>query len=81
MPGKHRLDQILVHRGIFDSREKAQRAIMAGQVRVGEQIVDKASSKFDENAQISVATPDRYVGRGGQSWKARCDISPSIPQG
>jgi 23S rRNA (cytidine1920-2'-O)/16S rRNA (cytidine1409-2'-O)-methyltransferase len=65
MPGKHRLDQILVHRGIFDSREKAQRAIMAGQVRVGEQIVDKASSKFDENAQISVATPDRYVGRGG----------------
>src|SRR5215207_2987453 len=65
MPGKHRLDQILVLRGIFDSREKAQRAIMAGQVRVGEQVVDKASSKFDETAQITVATPNRYVGRGG----------------
>src|SRR5688572_15876027 len=65
MPGKHRLDQILVLRGLFESREKAQRAIMAGQVRVGEQVVDKASSKFDEAALITVAAPDRYVGRGG----------------
>ena len=65
MPGKQRLDQLLVLRGLFESREKAQRAIMAGQVRVGEQVVDKASSKFDETAVITVATPDRYVGRGG----------------
>jgi 23S rRNA (cytidine1920-2'-O)/16S rRNA (cytidine1409-2'-O)-methyltransferase len=65
MPGKQRLDQLLVIRGLFESREKAQRAIMAGQVRVGEQVVDKASSKFDESALITVAAPDRYVGRGG----------------
>lgn len=64
MPGKQRLDQLLVARGLFESREKAQRAIMAGQVRVGEQVIDKASSKFEDDAAITVATPDRYVGRG-----------------
>lgn len=64
MPGKLRLDQLLVVRGLFESREKAQRAIMAGQVRVGEQVVDKASSKFDESAPVTVAAPERYVGRG-----------------
>lgn len=62
---KQRLDQELVSRGLFESREKALRAIMAGQVRVGEKVVDKASSKVDETSQITVATPDRYVGRGG----------------
>ena len=64
MPGKLRLDQLLVVRGLFESREKAQRAIMAGQVRVGEQVVDKASSKFEESAPVTVAAPERYVGRG-----------------
>ncbi len=64
MPAKLRLDQLLVLRGLFESREKAQRAIMAGQVRVGEQVVDKASSKFEESAPITVAEPERYVGRG-----------------
>ena len=64
MPGKLRLDQLLVLRGLFESREKAQRAIMAGQVRVGEQVVDKASSKFEESAPVFVAEPERYVGRG-----------------
>jgi 23S rRNA (cytidine1920-2'-O)/16S rRNA (cytidine1409-2'-O)-methyltransferase len=65
MPGKLRLDQMLVTRGLFESREKAQRAIMAGQVRVGEQVVDKASTKVGDDAVIHVAAADRYVGRGG----------------
>ena len=65
MPGKSRLDQLLVARGLFESREKAQRAIMAGQVRVGEQVVDKASTKVGDEAVIHVAAADRYVGRGG----------------
>jgi 23S rRNA (cytidine1920-2'-O)/16S rRNA (cytidine1409-2'-O)-methyltransferase len=65
MPAKLRLDQALVSRGLFESREKAQRAIMAGQVRIGEQVVDKASTKVDESAEIHVAAPEKYVGRGG----------------
>jgi 23S rRNA (cytidine1920-2'-O)/16S rRNA (cytidine1409-2'-O)-methyltransferase len=59
-----------VARGLFESREKAQRAIMAGQVRVGEQVVDKASTKVGDDAVIHVATADRYVGRGGHKLEA-----------
>ena len=70
MPARMRLDQLLVTRGLCESREKAQRAIMAGQVRVGEQVVDKASSKFPEDADLRLAEPDRYVGRGGHKLEA-----------
>ena len=67
---KSRLDQLLVTLGLFDSREKARRAIMAGQVRVGDQVVDKASREFPDDAQVILATPDRYVGRGGHKLEA-----------
>lgn len=60
-----RLDQLLVARGLCETREKAQRAIMAGKVRVGENVADKASSKFEEDAALTLAAPDKYVGRGG----------------
>lgn len=62
---KQRLDLVLVARGLFESREKAQRAIMAGNVTIGEQVVDKAGTKVAEDAQISVRAAERYVGRGG----------------
>ena len=62
---KSRLDLLLVARGFFDSREKAQRAIMAGQVQVGEERVDKAGTKVAADAPITVAAGERYVGRGG----------------
>jgi 23S rRNA (cytidine1920-2'-O)/16S rRNA (cytidine1409-2'-O)-methyltransferase len=62
---KLRLDALLVERGLFPSREQAQRAIMAGEVRVGEATVDKASAKIEPDADISVEAPARYVGRGG----------------
>ncbi len=65
MSERLRLDLLLVSRGLFESREKARRAIMAGQVRVGENVADKASSTFPLDALITLAQPDRYVGRGG----------------
>ncbi len=43
---------------------------MAGQVRVGDQVVDKASREFPDDAPVAVATPDRYVGRGGHKIEA-----------
>jgi 23S rRNA (cytidine1920-2'-O)/16S rRNA (cytidine1409-2'-O)-methyltransferase len=67
---KLRLDQLLVARGLFESREKAQRAIMAGRVRIGDRVVDKASTQFAGDAEVVVATPDRYVGRGGHKLEA-----------
>lgn len=62
---KQRLDLLLVARGLFESREKAQRAIMAGDVTVGEQVVDKSGTKVPDDALISIRAAERYVGRGG----------------
>jgi 23S rRNA (cytidine1920-2'-O)/16S rRNA (cytidine1409-2'-O)-methyltransferase len=62
---KARLDTALVDRGFFSSREQAQRAIMAGEVRVGEAVVDKASVKIQPDAPITVDSSPAYVGRGG----------------
>ena len=67
---KSRLDLLLVARGLFESREKAQRAIMAGLVRVGEERVDKPGTKVAEDAAITVAPGERYVGRGGLKLEA-----------
>lgn len=64
-PKKSRLDIFLVDHGFFSSREQAQRAIMAGEVRVGDRVVDKASVKVEPNAVVSVQQPSQYVGRGG----------------
>ena len=68
--GKQRLDTLLVARRHFDSREKAKRAIMAGLVRVGETVADKAGTQFSNEAVISVAATDRYVGRGALKLEA-----------
>ncbi|HSV63826.1 MAG TPA: TlyA family RNA methyltransferase [Chthoniobacterales bacterium] len=62
---KARLDTVLVERGFFSSREQAQRAIMAGEVRVGEALLDKASTKIEPDAPITIDSSPAYVGRGG----------------
>jgi 23S rRNA (cytidine1920-2'-O)/16S rRNA (cytidine1409-2'-O)-methyltransferase len=67
---KIRLDQLLVARGCFESREKAQRAIMAGAVRVGEQRIDKPGTRVPEDSAITVEKGERYVGRGGLKLEA-----------
>ena len=60
-----RLDQHLHEAGLFDSREKAQRAILAGQVTVGGRIADKPGTKVSPESEILITGRDRYVGRGG----------------
>ena len=62
---KTRLDQLLVARGLCPSREKAQRAIMAGDVTVGDRVVDKAGTAVPEDALVVLRATERYVGRGG----------------
>ncbi|HET9418819.1 MAG TPA: S4 domain-containing protein, partial [Chthoniobacterales bacterium] len=61
---KMRLDNLLVARGFFDSRERAQRAIMAGDVRIAERSVSKASELVAPNASISIAHRRQYASRG-----------------
>ena len=64
---KKRLDLILVERGLFDTREKAKREIMAGNVIVNEQAVTKAGTNFKDTDELSIRIKDRlkYVSRGG----------------
>ena len=60
-----RLDQALVERGLCESREKAKRAILAGQVRVNSQSAHKASDSVKPEDEISLDAPEKFVSRGG----------------
>jgi len=60
-----RLDQVLVERGLCASREKAKRAIMAGNVRVNGRVALKPSEGVDTADQLSLDAPEKYVSRGG----------------
>ncbi len=73
MPRKLRLDQLLVRRGLFPSREQAQRAIMAGDVMVGTRIAGKPSELLEENAPITVKPTRKYVSRGALKLEAALD--------
>jgi 23S rRNA (cytidine1920-2'-O)/16S rRNA (cytidine1409-2'-O)-methyltransferase len=71
---KIRLDQALVERAFYQSREQAQRAIMAGQVRIGEQVAQKPSILVGPNAMIATAAAPRFVGRGGLKLEGALDF-------
>jgi len=63
---KKRLDLLLVERGFYSTREKAQGAIMAGLVMVGEQKIEKAGTKVDNQSAIRIlGNLCPYVSRGG----------------
>ena len=61
---KARIDQTLVERGFFASRERAQRAIMAGEIRVGDRVFAKAAELIEINAPISIVQPPQFASRG-----------------
>jgi 23S rRNA (cytidine1920-2'-O)/16S rRNA (cytidine1409-2'-O)-methyltransferase len=60
-----RLDQALVDRGLCESREKAKRAVMAGEVRVNGQLARKPSETVNEQDQVALEAPEEFVSRGG----------------
>lgn len=63
---KVRLDQLVAHHGFAESREKAQRLIRTGRVRVQGHAVTKPGHLFPEDAEIVVAGKDPFVSRGGE---------------
>lgn len=62
---KQRLDQLLVSRGLCDSREKGKRLILAGEVLVNDTPVTKAGQLVPDDAEIRVKAAPKYVSRGG----------------
>jgi 23S rRNA (cytidine1920-2'-O)/16S rRNA (cytidine1409-2'-O)-methyltransferase len=60
-----RVDVALVERGLCESREKARRAVMAGQIRINDRPARKASDSVQDSDALSVAEGDKFVSRGG----------------
>ena len=60
-----RADILLVARGLFDSRARAQAAIAAGLVRAAGKPVTKPSALLAPDAALSASAPHPYVSRGG----------------
>ncbi|MEQ1918160.1 MAG: TlyA family RNA methyltransferase [Elusimicrobiota bacterium] len=71
MAKRERLDVVLVERGVFESRTKAQAAIMAGLVLVDGQNAGKAGEMIGPDVVLTLkADPCPYVSRGGLKLKA-----------
>ena len=79
---KERLDALLVNRGLFESRAKAQAAIMAGQVLVNEQKIDKPGTQVKPEVTIRLLGNQlRYVSRGGLKLEKALQIFPISVEG
>jgi 23S rRNA (cytidine1920-2'-O)/16S rRNA (cytidine1409-2'-O)-methyltransferase len=70
---KIRLDVLLVERGLADSRAKAQALIMAGQVRVNDQVALKPATGTDPKSTLTVDSGPRFVSRGGEKLDGALD--------
>ncbi|MDA8066586.1 MAG: TlyA family RNA methyltransferase [Thermaerobacter sp.] len=78
---RRRLDVYLTQRGDFPSREKAQAAIMAGQVWVDGAPATKAGALLREGATVEVKARSPYVGRGGHKLERALDVFGVDPAG
>ncbi|MDQ3007548.1 MAG: TlyA family RNA methyltransferase, partial [Chloroflexota bacterium] len=67
---KIRLDVLLVERGLAESRAKAQAMIMAGQVRVADQVALKPATVISTDSVLTVDSGPRFVSRGGEKLDA-----------
>jgi len=79
---RRRLDQMLVERGLFESRERARRAVMAGAVEVDGQRVDKPGTAIDATVDLRVVgAAEPYVSRAGRKLAAALDHFAIDPTG
>ena len=80
-----RLDQLIVDRGLAESRSRAQALLIGGRVRVGagdEARLDrKPGDQVDPETAIEVASPEPYVSRGGHKLAAALDAFRVDPSG
>jgi len=76
-----RIDQLLVARGVFDSRARARAAIEAGLVKADGRTVAKPSEKVAEDAVIEAEAAHRWVGRGALKLERALDLWPVAVEG
>ena len=70
---KRRIDLLLVERGLAESRHKAQALLLAGQILVGEQKIDKPGQQVDSKADIRVLRQLPFASRAGAKLQAALD--------
>lgn len=78
---KQRIDRVLVDRGLTDSRQTAQRLVLAGKVRINGVTAKKSSDTVTDRDQVDIVTPEPYVSRGGHKLEKALHSFPAITQG
>jgi 23S rRNA (cytidine1920-2'-O)/16S rRNA (cytidine1409-2'-O)-methyltransferase len=80
-----RLDQLIVERGLAESRSRAQALLIGGRVRVGAgdgaRLDRKPGDLVDSDTTVEVAIPEPYVSRGGHKLAAGLDAFGIDPAG
>jgi 23S rRNA (cytidine1920-2'-O)/16S rRNA (cytidine1409-2'-O)-methyltransferase len=80
--GKARIDQLLLDRGLADSRAKAQALVLAGQVYSGERRIDKPGTTVSDDTEIQLRGEKiPYVSRGGVKLAGALDGFAIDPRG
>jgi 23S rRNA (cytidine1920-2'-O)/16S rRNA (cytidine1409-2'-O)-methyltransferase len=80
-PGKSRLDVLIVERGLAPSRERAQSLLLAGNVLVNGQKLEKAGTQIATDAQIEIVGETlRYASRGGVKLEGALEDFGVTPQ-
>ena len=84
-PTRQRLDQLLVERGLTETRTRAQALILGGHVRVGEGAASRTDRKPGDLVETTIAleveAPPPYVSRGGLKLRAALDVFGVEPDG
>ena len=75
---KERLDTLLVAAGLAESKELAQRLILAGEVRVEGQVATKPGHKYLDTLALSVDARPRFVSRGGDKLEGAFEAFPAF---
>ena len=78
-PAKRRIDLLLVEKCLAESQARAQALVLAGSVTVDGKPVAKPGIIVPQDAQLAVAAPERFVGRGGLKLEYALDaFGPEI---
>ena len=78
---KVRLDVLLTEKGLAETRSRAQALIMAGKVRIGQQVVTKAGTQVSPDVDVAVEEDLPYVSRGGLKLAGALDTFALNPSG
>jgi 23S rRNA (cytidine1920-2'-O)/16S rRNA (cytidine1409-2'-O)-methyltransferase len=81
MAARIRIDRLLVERGLFESRAKAQAAIAAGRVRADDVVIVKPSDEVSADAVLHAERAHPYVSRGGIKLASALDHFGFDPRG